>query len=370
MDIFIGKDGKQEGPWPVEEVLARLADGRLARDDLAWCAGAPGWRKLGDFLAERNLLPEGEPPPLPGGPEWDLPPTEAAGRGRVSDNDAMQAASHAVLKERYGVAFLATFLEGILESIPGMIPFIGALLRLIFSPIFQIGLLTYFMKRARPAGPPPEINDLFAAFGFIGRAMGAFWFMAMWLFLWSLPALGWVSLSFLLILPSEGGHAAPSAPSVIILMTGFLAFVGILTVVGYRYALHLLLCLDNPAKPVSECLKESIRLMDGHKWRFFVQQLYLVWKPLVALLVLMGAGAGCALALIAWAPAGESGKSTALLVGVAGGMLLFGLFVPVLYFMVRARLRASVARVIFYDELVFLSRRKGASAIRVRPDRE
>jgi hypothetical protein len=46
MQIYIGKNGQQLGPFSLEEVNRKLADGTFAGTDLAWYEGAAGWAPL------------------------------------------------------------------------------------------------------------------------------------------------------------------------------------------------------------------------------------------------------------------------------------------------------------------------------------
>src|SRR3977135_690752 len=46
MQIYVGKNGQQLGPFSIEEVNRKLADGSFAASDLAWYEGAAGWAPL------------------------------------------------------------------------------------------------------------------------------------------------------------------------------------------------------------------------------------------------------------------------------------------------------------------------------------
>jgi hypothetical protein len=46
MQIYVGKGGQQLGPFPIEEINRKLADGTFALTDLAWYEGAAGWAAL------------------------------------------------------------------------------------------------------------------------------------------------------------------------------------------------------------------------------------------------------------------------------------------------------------------------------------
>jgi hypothetical protein len=46
MQIYIARDGKQLGPFPLEEINRQLAAGTLSLSDQAWYEGAAGWAAL------------------------------------------------------------------------------------------------------------------------------------------------------------------------------------------------------------------------------------------------------------------------------------------------------------------------------------
>ena len=46
MQIYVGKNGQQLGPFSIEEINRKLADGTFAGSDLAWYEGAAGWGPL------------------------------------------------------------------------------------------------------------------------------------------------------------------------------------------------------------------------------------------------------------------------------------------------------------------------------------
>src|SRR5437773_6938860 len=46
MEIYVGKGGQQLGPFSLEEINRKLADGTFAGSDLAWYEGAAGWAPL------------------------------------------------------------------------------------------------------------------------------------------------------------------------------------------------------------------------------------------------------------------------------------------------------------------------------------
>jgi len=61
MRYFIGKDGKQLGPFAEEQVRAKLVAGEVSHDDLGWHEGMPEWKPLRTLFAA-STFPAPETP--------------------------------------------------------------------------------------------------------------------------------------------------------------------------------------------------------------------------------------------------------------------------------------------------------------------
>lgn len=57
--------GKATGPFPVDELRARVASGALARESLVWSEGMAAWARAGEVDALKPLFAS-QPPPVPG----------------------------------------------------------------------------------------------------------------------------------------------------------------------------------------------------------------------------------------------------------------------------------------------------------------
>lgn len=88
------------------------------------------------------------------------------------------------------------------------------------------------------------------------------------------------------------GFSNPVKLLVLSIVTGILIFLqcllliipGIIAALAYSQALYIL--LDDPEKGVMECLKESRRMMKGHKWELFRLNLsFLGWWLLCAIIM-------------------------------------------------------------------------------------
>ena len=74
MQIYIAKNGRQDGPYTVEYINSEAAAGRIKPTDLAWMQGWTAWQPVSTVpgfvtASPPNLPPEAPPPPppMPGG---------------------------------------------------------------------------------------------------------------------------------------------------------------------------------------------------------------------------------------------------------------------------------------------------------------
>ena len=72
LQIHITRNGEQHGPYPEANAREMLAAGQLLPTDLAWHAGADGWKPLSEVLGAATQ-PPATPPPPPTPPEGGMP---------------------------------------------------------------------------------------------------------------------------------------------------------------------------------------------------------------------------------------------------------------------------------------------------------
>ena len=63
MDIHISRKGEQFGPYTEAVARQYMQDGTLAAADMAWHAGADGWKPLGEVLGIATQPPAESTPP-------------------------------------------------------------------------------------------------------------------------------------------------------------------------------------------------------------------------------------------------------------------------------------------------------------------
>jgi hypothetical protein len=49
MDVYIAKDGQQQGPYSVEQLDEMLQQEAITGDDLFWYEGCEGWHPISQF---------------------------------------------------------------------------------------------------------------------------------------------------------------------------------------------------------------------------------------------------------------------------------------------------------------------------------
>src|SRR3954467_11189002 len=65
MQVHIARDGKQLGPFSIEDINRQLAAGSLTLSDNAWYEGAAGWAPLSTVPGVTGAAPAATPPSAP-----------------------------------------------------------------------------------------------------------------------------------------------------------------------------------------------------------------------------------------------------------------------------------------------------------------
>jgi hypothetical protein len=91
MDIHITRKGEQHGPYPEANAREMMAAGQLLPTDLAWHAGADGWKPLSEVLGAATQ-PPATPPPSPPPPGGGMPKRTMAGTAPAEGKPAEEKA--------------------------------------------------------------------------------------------------------------------------------------------------------------------------------------------------------------------------------------------------------------------------------------
>lgn len=135
MQVFVSVQGQQQGPFPVSEINAMLADGRLAPfSSLAWHEGCPDWIPL---VQVAGVVMPGEPSPVVGrksGVPVTPLPSGSLGPAPMPGQPSREAAVvSTVIPYKNPMALTAYYL-----GIFSLIPFLGGILAL---PAVVLGVL-------------------------------------------------------------------------------------------------------------------------------------------------------------------------------------------------------------------------------------
>lgn len=151
------------------------------------------------------------------------------------------------LKGNWGTAIVVLLIVGLLTAAVGSVTF-GVVTLLITGPL-GFGLAVFFSNLMHQQNA--EIGDVFQGFtNNLGRNFLIGLLQSIYLALWSL----------LFIIPG--------------------------IIMSYAYSMSYYVALDNPEMSANECLKESRRLMQGHKWELFCLELSFIGWILLCILTL------------------------------------------------------------------------------------
>jgi hypothetical protein len=87
LQIHITRKGEQHGPYPEANAREMMAVGQLLPTDLAWHAGADGWKSLSEILGAETQ-PPATPPPSPPPPGGGMPKRTMAGAAPAEEKPA------------------------------------------------------------------------------------------------------------------------------------------------------------------------------------------------------------------------------------------------------------------------------------------
>ncbi len=149
----------------------------------------------------------------------------------------LKEAAKQQIRGNIGMLFVITLVASLILSAASFVV-VGTLL--LSGPI-MLGLAMIYLKLVRSA-EKPSMESLFSGFNQFGQSLALYLLIAIFTFLWSL----------LLVVP------------------------GIIKAISYSQAFYIL--ADHPEMTASEALKESMRIMDGHKMDYFVLGLsFILW---------------------------------------------------------------------------------------------
>lgn len=150
------------------------------------------------------------------------------------------------LKGNVGVIFLCSIIVACISFILGIIPIAGFIGNILVTPVFIFGMEYIYLDLTRQG--KAQVQTLFKGFDDFGRVFCIGFFRNIFIFLWTL----------LFIIP------------------------GIIKTISYSMSYYI--AIDKPNLSAMETLRESERIMDGHKLDYFVLTLsFILWLSLVTI---------------------------------------------------------------------------------------
>lgn len=163
-------------------------------------------------------------------------------------NSEIRKGAREKLKGNWGTTILA-FIIFLLILVPiSLLPFIGVISNIILSGAFTLGFAILFLNLVRSG--KAKFGDLFKGFNNFGKALLAYLLRSLFILLWGL----------LLIIP------------------------GIIAAIKYSQTFYIL--ADNPNMKAIDAIRESKRMMEGNKWKYFKLQLSFIGWALLSILTL------------------------------------------------------------------------------------
>ncbi len=225
--------GQQFGPVDYAELCRLAQQGEITPDDLVW-SPTFGDNKWVPASSVENIFVES--------------PEMYRNSGSTHNRDLMRLARES-LSNHWGLGVVVMllyliFTTGVSElsslsklaELSEFIPLVGSLVCMIISGPMAVGFYLVFLSIARRS--ETDVSKLFYGFSRFWTALGANFFMSMFIFLWTL----------LLIIP------------------GIIA--------TYAYSMTYFIIADDPSVKASEAIRRSKEMMRGNKWKLF----YLYWR--------------------------------------------------------------------------------------------
>ncbi len=255
MQWYYAIDGQRYGPVEEEALLALVREQKLRPKDLVWN------ETLGDQWAQAGRIPKLFPMAPPAVPS-------TTGTGGKTPNRELMAQARAVLKGRWGFAIGVCVLNTVLLMGAQVIPLLGWLISLLVTGPLMVGLMGVFLRLGRQQ--EARVSGLFDGFRQFGQAVGAYFLMALFTFLWTLPGLGIAALGVgsLVSQGLRGGGGMPVV-GVTFLAIGLMLAMIATVIVQLRYFQTYFVLADESEVGPLQAIRRSIELMGGRKWKLF-----------------------------------------------------------------------------------------------------
>ena len=164
MFYLIGADGREYGPFTVEQIRDWVAQGRANAHSRVRRDGETSWQPLKDFAEFAEVSNLAAAPP-PGTPPPALSPESLAAdyqsRGAAVDVGSCITRGWALVRDNPGLTIGSTLLVLLVSFGLSLLPVVG-LVAFFINPVLFGGLAYTFTRRIR--GEQPSVGDAFSGF--------------------------------------------------------------------------------------------------------------------------------------------------------------------------------------------------------------
>lgn len=167
---------------------------------------------------------------------------------QLLSNSEIRKGAKGKLKGNWVTPIGALILYLVIVIASNFIPFIGVFINIIFASALGLGFAILYLNLIRTGSA--SFGDMFKGFNYLLKAILAYFLMTIFILLWTL----------LLIIP------------------GIIASI--------KYSQTFFIIADNPDIKAIDAIKESKRMMEGNKWKYFTLQLSFIGWALLSVLTL------------------------------------------------------------------------------------
>ncbi|MCK5834572.1 MAG: DUF975 family protein [Lentisphaeria bacterium] len=201
-------------------------------------------------------------------------------------NKALMAQARVKLEGKWGLwALVSLVYILVLSGVSQVFPFAS----LFITGAFGVGLAAVALNTYH--GKTIEVGQVFDGFKCYVTSLVAYLLMGIYLFLWSLLWLIPFFIGFFALAVTVETSASPIGAIVYIVMLILIPFMMIPFIrLSYSYSLTYFVIAEKPEQSASESLRESVRLMDGNRWKVFCLSFRFIGWIFLALFFTLGIG--------------------------------------------------------------------------------
>jgi len=203
-----------------------------------------------------------------------------------TSNKMLMAQARAKMEGKWGLwALVCLVYFLVMSGVSQAFPFAGLFITGAFGVgLATVALNTYHRKEI-------EVGQVFDGFKCYVTSLAAYLLMVIYLFLWSLLWLIPLFIAMVSIGATAETSAAPLGAIIALVMLLTIPFLMIPYIrLSYSYSLTYFVIAEKPEQSASASLRESVRLMDGNRWKIFCLTVRFMGWSFLALFFTLGIG--------------------------------------------------------------------------------